>query len=59
MTEFNVMTVEQVAKELQLGIATIRDMIKRGDLPAVKIGKQYRIRRADVEKLLDTEARDK
>ncbi len=49
-----ILTVEQVSEILQLGVVTIRDMIRRGVLPAVKLGKQYRIKQSDVDKMLDT-----
>src|SRR5688572_16896763 len=51
MTEHKYMTVPEVASELRLTEQTVRDLIKRGDIPALKIGKQYRIKRADFEKL--------
>jgi excisionase family DNA binding protein len=54
MSDNKVLTVEQVSEELQLGVATIRDMIRRGILPAARIGKQYRIKRVDVDRLLET-----
>lgn len=46
-------TVEQVARKLQLHENTIRNMIKTGRLRAVKIGKGWRIPKAEYEKLLE------
>ncbi len=51
MSEIELMTVEEVSTFLKLGVPTIREMIKRGDIPAAKIGRQYRINRADIERL--------
>lgn len=44
-------TVDQVAEMLGLQARTIRNYIRDGRLKAVRIGKQYRIARADVEAL--------
>ena len=47
----DLMTAQEVADYLKLKKTTVYEMIKRGDLPSTKIGKQLRIARADVEKL--------
>ena len=39
--------VEEVAARLKLKEKTIRDWILRGELPAYKLGKEWRIRRDD------------
>jgi excisionase family DNA binding protein len=52
MTEVDLMTVEEVADLLRIGVHTVRAMIRRGDIPALKIGKQYRIKREDFNQLL-------
>ena len=44
-------TVDQVADQLGLQARTIRNYIRDGRLQAVRIGKQYRIARADIEAL--------
>ena len=41
-------SVEQVAERLGLHVRTVRGYIREGRLPAVRIGKQYRIARADL-----------
>jgi putative molybdopterin biosynthesis protein len=56
MNEIELLTVEEVSAFLKLGVPTIREMIKRGDIPASKIGRQYRINKADVERLVKTTA---
>lgn len=47
----DLLTAQEVADYLKLKKTTVYEMIKRGDLPSTKIGKQLRIARADVEKL--------
>src|SRR6188768_4071333 len=42
-------SVEQVADLLGLHVKTVRNYVRDGRLKAVRIGKQYRISRADVE----------
>ncbi|MFG2052456.1 helix-turn-helix domain-containing protein [Micromonospora sp. NPDC048930] len=44
-------SVEQVAELLGLHVRTVRGYIRAGRLPAVRIGKQYRIARADLDAL--------
>jgi len=47
------MTVNQTAQLLQYRPPGIYDLIARGHLPAVRIGNRYRIRRADLEAMLN------
>ncbi|WP_329176165.1 helix-turn-helix domain-containing protein [Streptomyces decoyicus] len=42
-------SVEQVAERLGLHVRTIRTYVRDGRLPAVRIGKQYRIAHEDLE----------
>ncbi len=49
MTDGAILTVEQVASELQLTPQTIRNWIRTGALPAVKVGHVFRIKREDVD----------
>ncbi|MBQ1074252.1 helix-turn-helix domain-containing protein [Micromonospora sp. C31] len=44
-------SVEQVAERLGLHVRTVRGYIRAGRLRAVRIGKQYRIARADLDVL--------
>lgn len=44
-------SVEQVADQLGLHVRTVRNYVRDGRLGAVRIGKQYRIARADLEAL--------
>jgi putative molybdopterin biosynthesis protein len=46
------LTPEEVAEELKLSRYTVYEMIKRGELPACKIGRALRISRTDLDALL-------
>jgi len=48
-----VMTVDQVADYLQLNRLTVYRYVREGKIPAAKIGKVYRILRADVDRFLE------
>ncbi len=54
----DLLTVEEVAQYLRVSIHTVREMIKRGDLPAVKVGKAYRIKQNEVEKFVNTDVKE-
>ena len=47
------LTVPQVAAEFQVTAQTIRNWIDQGVLPAVRVGRAFRIARSDVDALLD------
>lgn len=49
-----VLTSEQAAQVLQLTRRTITNMLDRGDLRGVKIGKEWRISRAELERFVET-----
>lgn len=42
-------SVEEVAERLGLHVRTVRGYVREGKLPAVRIGKQYRIAQPDLE----------
>lgn len=46
------LTVEQIATILQVHWQSVLNYIKRGDLSAIRIGRGYRIERADFDKFL-------
>ena len=52
MTQRQLLTVPQVAEQFQVTAQTIRNWIDQGILPAVRVGRGYRIRRADVDELM-------
>lgn len=43
------LSVFEIAKRLKLHVKTVRNYIRDGHLKAVRVGKQYRVTRADVE----------
>jgi excisionase family DNA binding protein len=51
------LSVDQVAERLGLQVRTVRAYIRDGRLNALKIGKQYRITRADLEAFLGPAAK--
>jgi excisionase family DNA binding protein len=46
------LSVNQVAEEFQVTTQTIRNWIDGGALPAVRVGRAFRVRREDVDELL-------
>src|SRR5215472_15080526 len=47
------LTVPQVAEQFQVTAQTIRNWIDAGVLPAVRVGRAFRVRGEDVEALLE------
>jgi excisionase family DNA binding protein len=47
------LTVSEVASEFHVTARTIRNWIEHGVLPAVRVGRGYRIRREEVDALLE------
>jgi putative molybdopterin biosynthesis protein len=47
--ESNLLTAEDVAKQLRIKKYTVYELIKRGELPSSKVGKQVRISQADID----------
>jgi excisionase family DNA binding protein len=46
-------TVSEVAATMRVSNMTVYRLIKNGELPAMRVGKNYRIRETDVERYLD------
>ena len=46
------MTVAEVADLLRVSSMTVYRLIKAGDLPAVRVGKSFRVREDDVDRYL-------
>lgn len=59
MSNNDILTVREVAVYLKVSERTVRTMIGRGELNAVKIGKTYRIRREDLEELVSSRSNEK
>jgi excisionase family DNA binding protein len=53
MPEPSLLTVPQVAEMFQVTSQTIRNWIDQGVLPAVRVGRAFRIAQTDVDELLD------
>lgn len=51
MTE-QLLTLDDVAKILQVSVVTVRRLINDGDLKAIKVRGQLRVRREDLEDYL-------
>lgn len=51
MTEW--LTLADIADELKLHIETIREWVRDKKLPAYKVGRDYRVKRADLDKFLE------
>ncbi|MGH2851332.1 MAG: helix-turn-helix domain-containing protein [Solirubrobacteraceae bacterium] len=58
MSEPKLLTVPQVAAEFQVTAQTIRNWIDHGTLPAVRVGRAFRVKRQDVEALLERASAD-
>jgi excisionase family DNA binding protein len=50
------LTVGEVAALMRVSNMTVYRMIKSGQLAAIRVGKNYRIRRSDVERYLSDRA---
>lgn len=46
-------TVAEVAALMRVSTMTVYRIIRSGDLPAIRVGKNFRIREADVQRYLD------
>ncbi|MFZ1996630.1 MAG: helix-turn-helix domain-containing protein [Solirubrobacteraceae bacterium] len=46
------LTVQEIAEHLKLNQQTVRNWIDQGSLPAVRIGRRVRVRRADLDRIL-------
>ncbi len=47
------LTVAEVADELRVSNMTVYRLIKKGDLAAIRVGKNYRIRQSDLAAYLE------
>jgi excisionase family DNA binding protein len=47
------LTRQQVQNELQLSRATVEKRLQSGELPAIKIGRQWRIQRSDLDQYME------
>jgi excisionase family DNA binding protein len=47
------LTVEDIANDLSVSIETVRNWIRRKKLTAYRVGRDYRIKRADYNRFLE------
>ena len=47
------LTVTEVASAMRVSNMTVYRLIKSGELPAVRVGKNYRLRETDLERFLE------
>ncbi|MEX2548880.1 MAG: helix-turn-helix domain-containing protein [Nitriliruptoraceae bacterium] len=52
------LTAAEVADQLRVSTMTIYRLIRRGELPAVRVGRNYRVRDEDLTAYLDAQAVD-
>jgi len=48
-----IMTVEELAKYLKTGVATIYKLAQEGKIPATKVGNQWRFRKQKIDEWMD------
>ena len=48
------LTAAEVAGSLRVSTMTVYRLIKAGDLPAVRVGKSYRVREDDIDRYLSS-----
>ena len=49
------LTIKEVADYLRLSKTTVWRWCKSGELPAFKVGRGWRVRKCDVDKMMETE----
>lgn len=59
MTQDDMLTVEEVARELRVDAKTVRRWIARGELVAIDVGREYRIRRSALDDFISRRQTDK
>ena len=57
MTDDTFLTTEEVIDYLQVNLRTVYRLIKAGKIPAVRVGRQWRFKKGDLDAWLDTERR--
>jgi len=54
MPERGLLTVREVAAEMRVSTMTVYRLIKAGELPAIRVGKHFRIKGGDLLAYLDS-----
>lgn len=47
------LTVQEVAEQLRVSSMTVYRLIKSGEIPAVRVGRSFRVREPDVDRYLE------
>jgi len=47
------LTLQDIADELKLHIETVREWVRTKRLPAYRVGRDYRVKRTDLDKFLE------
>jgi excisionase family DNA binding protein len=55
MMDESFLTTEEVLEYLQVNLRTVYRLIKAGKIPAVRVGRQWRFRRRDIDAWLETQ----
>lgn len=50
------LTVREVAEAMRVSQMTVYRLIRAGDLPAIRVGRNFRIRESDVDRYFDSRA---
>ena len=53
--EHRLLTVREVADAIRVSTMTVYRLIKSGSLPAIRVGKHFRIRESDLSRFLETQ----
>ena len=53
--EHRLLTVREVAEAMRVSTMTVYRLIKGGELPAIRVGKHFRIRETDLSGYLDAQ----
>ena len=55
MIDESFLTTEEVLEYLQVNLRTVYRLIKAGKIPAVRVGRQWRFRKRDIDAWLDAQ----
>jgi excisionase family DNA binding protein len=49
------LTLQQVAQRLQISETTLYKLARKGKIPAIKVGNQWRFKKEDIDKWLESQ----
>lgn len=52
MSTYSLLTIKEVAKLLKLNILTVYEFVRSRQLAAIRLGRNYRISRADLQEFI-------